>query len=73
MKKYQVLQGKVNRQGNGQIDLMKEFDTLEAAQEYFNDIKNDKRGYGRFINGEVLETWLIEGANWEDPVGYWNC
>ena len=71
MKKYQVLQGKVNRQGNGQIDLMREFDTLEAAQEYFNDIKRDKRGYGRFNNSEVLETWLLCDNNWEDPVGYW--
>ena len=73
MKRYQVLQGKIKKSGVGDYELMDEFDTLKEAREYFNKIKRDKRGYGRFINGEVLETWLIKDDNWEDPVGYWNC
>lgn len=71
MKKYQVLQGKITAGGTGDYDLMSEFDTLEAATNYFNEVKNDKRGYGRFVNGEVLETWLLENNNWDAPVGYW--
>lgn len=70
MKKYQVLQGVLNNQGNGQIDLIKEFDTLEAAKEFFNKIKNDKKGW-HISKHEHLETWLLEDNNWEDPVGYW--
>lgn len=72
MKKYQVLQGVLNNQGNGQIDLIKEFDTLEAAKDFFNKIKADKKGW-HISKYEYLETWLLEDNNWEDPVGYWSC
>lgn len=73
MKKYQVLQGKMDNQGNGQIDLIEEFETKADAIKFFNSIKNDKRGYGKFYSNEHLETWLLKENNWDDPVGYWSC
>ena len=73
MKKYQVLQGKIKNNGSGNYNVVKEVDTLEEAIVEFNQIKNEKRGWGRFVNGDVLETWLLESNNWDEPIGYWSC
>ena len=72
MKKYQVLQGVLNNQGNGQIDLIEEFSNYKEAIKFFNKIKNDKKGW---IIGkhEHLETYLLKNNDYDDILGYWSC
>lgn len=72
MKKYQVLQGVLNNQGNGQIDLIQEFESFKEALNFFNKIKSDKKGW-IISKNEHLETWLLEDNNLNDPVDYWSC
>lgn len=72
MKKYQVLQGVLNNQGNGQVDLIEEFESFKEALNFFNKIKSDKKGW-IISKNEHLETWLLEDNNWNDPVDYWSC
>lgn len=68
MKRYQVLQGKIKKSGVGDYELMDEFDTLKEAREYFNKIKRDKRGYSSFRTSDVLETYIIKGDDWDNPI-----
>lgn len=72
MKKYQVLQGVLNNQGNGQVDLIQEFESFKEALNFFNKIKSDKKGW-IISKNEHLETWLLEDNNLNDPVDYWSC
>ena len=72
MKKYQVLQGVLNNQGNGQIDLIEEFSNYKEAINFFNKINNDKKGWiiGKY---EHLETYLLKNNDYDDILGYWSC
>lgn len=71
--KYQVLQGKIKRSGVGDYNLMGEFNNLKEAQEFFNEIKNDKTGYGFNKNArEHLETFLLKNNDYETPVDFWS-
>ena len=72
MKKYQVLQGVLNNQGNGQVDLIQEFESFKEALNFFNKKKKKKKGW-IISKNEHLETWLLEDNNLNDPVDYWSC
>lgn len=71
MNKYQVIQGKFTRSGNGNYHLMGEFDSIIEAEIYFDKIKEDTSGYGSFKNGATLETLLLRNNDFDGAIkGY---
>ena len=69
--KYTVLQGVISNSGKGDLHVMGEFDTINEATVFFNDIKADKRGYSLNVYSH-LETWLLEDDNWDEPISFWS-
>lgn len=63
---YYVEQGTFTNTGVGSYTLYEEFENLEDALNYFNKIKNDKKGYD--MRGKVLYTQLV---NDDEIVKYW--
>lgn len=66
MKKYQVFQGKMTRGGTGDYTIFVEFDTKEEAMNYFEDIKNDTKGWNiDKKTGEYLHTMVTYDDDFE--------
>ena len=71
-KKYTVCQGKMARSGEGDFVYEEYFNNLASAKKFFNEIKNDKRGWGSFKNGEYLETFLVLNDNFDEPIDHFD-
>lgn len=55
MKRYEVLQGNMTKNGHGDLNKVKSFDTFEETCGFMRIIYNDTRGYTKYPNG-YLET-----------------
>lgn len=63
--KFYVWQGNLTRSGGGDIEIVRVFDNLADAKDYFEYIKEDIKGYNLHKGGR-LETWLTAGKEIDD-------
>ena len=53
-KRYLVLQGNMNSQGDGQMDVIGWFDDSVEAYNFMVEIYDDVKGYNKYPNGYLL-------------------